>query len=446
MTATASDREESTGNRGIKSRSRWSDVTCCPPDNPAGLTCIPNYFRFRRRGGGRDFVWDNGLIWLESYFIWISFKVASRLLSVPLHIVVETLVDIFVLYLSPFKGVLGGQSSGNEIQLAVLRDWSSRRGRDKVEQHTYESEALTFIIIFFFLFEIFWLVISLSLSLLFPSWKCGSRGLSGTEWDAPSLFARLRFVWICLKVFSFNLKPFPTKRLQLLTLLLFTESCSRPSFFFFFSLFFPAVCCNLVVKLRNKTTSRKRPLLEARHNSSSWRNTRRERESFYLNMDMSFIFFFLGFIFFHGRRAELSLTWHTQRERESLLPTYIIHLYTSVCNCNMKGFYFLYRVSVGSCLFHERTTGPPLIFKPPPPLPPPTNEIFLLYPSIRFVCLSIRPPDRLSWPVYSSSLPAGCHFYLMTACLFIYLSIPVFPSIGKKNKFYEIIIFFFFSS
>jgi hypothetical protein len=164
-----------------------------------------------------------------------------------------------------------------------------------------------------------------------------------------------------------------------------------------------------------------------------------------LKMDICLSFFFLFWVLFSFMGDGPSWdSLDTRRERESLLPTYIIHLYTSVCNCNMKGFYFLYRVSVGSCLFHERTTGPPLIFKPPPPLPPPTNEIFLLYPSIRSVCLSIRPPDRLSWPVYSSSLPAGCHFYLMTACLFIYLSIPVFPSIGKKilrNYYY-----FFFPS
>jgi hypothetical protein len=60
-------------------------------------------------------------------------------------------------------------------------------------------------------------------------------------------------------------------------------------------------------------------------------------------------FFFLGFIFFHGSQAETRLT---HAERESLLPTYMIHLYTSVCNCNMKGFYFLYDgVSVTFALF-----------------------------------------------------------------------------------------------
>lgn len=164
-----------------------------------------------------------------------------------------------------------------------------------------------------------------------------------------------------------------------------------PAVLLFFFLFFPAVC-NLVVKLRNKTTSRKRPLLETKTPTAPVEGTHGGKESFYLNMD-AFHFFLFGFYFLSWEtgRAETHLT-HAESERACLL-LYIIHLYTSVCNCNMKGFYFLYGVSVGSCLFHERTTGPPLIFKPPPP---PTNEIFLLYPSIRSVCLSIRPPDRLS--------------------------------------------------
>jgi hypothetical protein len=104
----------------------------------------------------------------------------------------------------------------------------------------------------------------------------------------------------------------------LLTLLLFTESCSRPSFLFFLFL----AVCNLVFKLRNKTTSRKRPLLEARFHSSSWRNIRRGRVFIYLNMDAFnfFRFFLFGFYFLSWKPSWDSLD--TRREREPAAHVY----------------------------------------------------------------------------------------------------------------------------
>lgn len=76
-------------------------------------------------------------------FFFYSFKVEVDYFASPL----QRRGDLR--HLSPFKGV-PGQSSGNEIQLAVLRDWSSRRGRDKVEQRRREALFLAYLEFFFF--------------------------------------------------------------------------------------------------------------------------------------------------------------------------------------------------------------------------------------------------------------------------------------------------------
>jgi hypothetical protein len=114
--------------------------------------------------------------------------------------------------------------------------------------------------------EIFWLVISISLSTV-SFVKMRESGIVGNGMGRAQFVCEASFRLNLFEGFLFQSEtisdetPTIADAITIYRVLL-------PAVLLFFFLFFPAVC-NLVVKLQNETTSRKRPLLEARHNSSS---------------------------------------------------------------------------------------------------------------------------------------------------------------------------------